>query len=137
MRPGYLVWIALLALPKYGVAQIDHSHWLPTFYIKFLLGSSKLSDSAKRELSRVSERMLNMPTFKVVIEGKRSKNKSDQLRNRARVNAALNYLLDSGNTDRVRFMVKYEGYAPSGQVVIRMPYGYDYEYYDTRDKKSP
>lgn len=93
MKLQHLVHLALLTFPMFGYAQIDDKHWFPTTHIVFPLGSSKLNASVTQFLVVVKERMNANPNFKLVVEGRRSKDKTERLQNRARVNAALNFLL--------------------------------------------
>ena len=115
--------IILLAIAFFSSAfRQDDRHWLPRFDIGFAQRSAVLYGSEKNTLKEVGFRMHNIPDSKVVIEGSKSRNRIENIRNHARVNAVLEYLTDTEQTDRARFLVKYDGAANANTVICRMPY---------------
>ena len=119
-----IVLLLLLLLPRVSFAQ-DGYYWLKTVYVVFDENETQLNDSGKQLLDRLVLVMQSNPNFKVVVEGRARKIKTEQEQNRKRIASALDYLTHTGAIDQPCFLIKYAGHALAGQILVRAPYGWE------------
>ncbi len=87
--------------------------------IMFASGSSRISPSMQAQLSNLAAQMQADPTCKVVVMGSAGGSKVAQQRSWDRVNAVIEYMSETHNVDRNRFIFQYEGAAADNSVNYR------------------
>ena len=111
--------LALLELTLDSVAQ--DSGWLNPGFVDFAQGSSRLTDEACGKLLKLGEQMQANPDFKVIIEGNCISTLPSRRLSWIRVNAVIQYLVDTENIDRSRFIFKYQSKGWLNAVFFREP----------------
>jgi hypothetical protein len=80
---------------------------IPSNFVSFPSGSSKLSTSGMSQLNSLAGAMRSNPNCKVVVVGNGNTTKVEQQRSWDRVNAVINYMVDKQGVDRERFIFQY------------------------------
>jgi outer membrane protein OmpA-like peptidoglycan-associated protein len=87
--------------------------------IVFGSGSSRITPAMQSQLANLAAQMQAQPTCKVVVMGSAGGSKVAQQRSWDRVNAVIEYMSETNNIDRSRFIFQYEGAASENSVNYR------------------
>lgn len=82
-------------------------------------GSCRLSSGAQQTLNGLAEQMRGEPACRVVVMGNAGGNKRSQQLSWARIYAVIEYMSDSKNIDRGRFVFAYDQSASENGIVLR------------------
>jgi outer membrane protein OmpA-like peptidoglycan-associated protein len=87
--------------------------------IMFAPGSSRITPAMQSQLANLAAQMQADPTCRVVVMGNAGGSKVAQQRSWDRVNAVIEYMSETHNIDRNRFIFQYEGSASENSVNYR------------------